>query len=372
MEPNPAPPPRRRRILTLDGGGIRGVFSVELLVRMEELLRRHTGNPRLVLADHFDLIAGTSTGAIIASYLSWGESASEVRKLYLREAGKIFVRAPFWRLGRGWFDERRLTRSLQEFFVEDDAARSPALLGTRRLRTLLLLVMRNATTGSAWPITNHPAARFNQRLHADGQPNRECNLDLPLWCLVRASAAAPFYFPPESIRLGDQRFDFIDGGITAYNNPALIAFLTATLSSYRIDWPVGTDRLHLVSVGTGQTRARINELLRKIVSFVSYAAVVPAGLMDSISREQDLMCRTLGQCLFGAPIDSEIGDLTDTDGAGKQFTYVRYNREFAPGEVVEIQRRFRGGLALDNLRLVDFLCEEGVRYAGNLRLEHLL
>jgi patatin-like phospholipase/acyl hydrolase len=53
--------------------------------------------------------------------------------------------------------------------------------------------------------------------------NSECNLDFPLWQLVRASAAAPVYFPPEEVMLGGKVHSFIDGGITAYNNAALIA-----------------------------------------------------------------------------------------------------------------------------------------------------
>jgi len=339
---------------------------------MEELLRDHTGRPGLVLADHFDLIAGTSTGGIIAAFLSWGESVGRIRELYLRESARMFVRASLWRLRLGLFDERNLTRFLQEFFVEDAGVGSPALLGSQKLRTLLLLVMRNATTGSAWPVTNNPSAHFNARRNPDGTPNDECNLDIPLWRLVRASAAAPFYFPPESLQLGKARFDFIDGGITAYNNPALIGFLTATLPSYRIGWPTGTDRLHVVSIGTGQTRARVNERLRWMLSILSYAALVPAGLMDSIAREQDLLCRVLGRCIFGAPVDSELGDMIGDSHVVKQFTYSRFNCDFGAAEVSEAERRCGGSFSLDNVRLIDFLREAGSEYAQQIRIEHLL
>ena len=84
---------RKKRILALDGGGIRGVFSIEILGRMEEMLRRHYGKPDMVLADHFDFIAGTSTGGIIGSFLSWGEPVESVRKLY-EDAGLRPVVAP--------------------------------------------------------------------------------------------------------------------------------------------------------------------------------------------------------------------------------------------------------------------------------------
>ena len=365
-------PKTRRRILALDGGGIRGVFTLEILARMEELLRQHTGRPDLVLADHFDLIAGTSTGAIIAAFLSWGEPVARVRELYLSESVRMFVRASWWKLRMGLFDERNLTDFLQRTFVEDD--QTPALLGTEKLKTLLLLVMRNASTGSAWPVSNNPAAAFNFRHHPDGQPNQECNLNLPLWRLVRASAAAPVYFPPETLQLGASCFEFIDGGITAYNNPALIAFLTATLPCYKIEWSAGTDRLHLVSVGTGQTRVRINERLRRYLSMLSFAFTVPAGLMDSISREQDLLCRALGECLFGADIDTEIGDLKKQSASlwQKAFTYARYNREFTALEIRDVEQKFGGRFSLDNIRLIQFLRESGRAYSGHVRLEHLL
>ena len=361
----------RRRILTLDGGGIRGVFSLEVLARMEALLRVEYGRPDLVLADHFDLIAGTSTGAIIAAFLSWGEPVARVQALYVEESARMFVRAPFWDLRAGLFESTRLSAALREFFVETQApgelTARPAELGTERLRTLLLLVMRNASTGSAWPITNNPHAKFNYPALPD------CNLRLPLWQIVRASTAAPVYFPAEHVRLGPTEFSFIDGAITAYNNPAAIAYLTATLPSYRIGWPTGTDRLHLVSIGTGQTRTRVNEALRRWWSLLSYAAIVPAGLMDSTAREQDLFCRSVGQCIFGAPIDSELGDLMGalTPPGEKRFTYVRYNHEFSREEVLAAEQQYGGRFDLANVRLIRFLQETGRRYAGEVRIEHL-
>jgi hypothetical protein len=356
----------RRRILALDGGGIRGVFTIEVLARMEQLLREHAGNPKLVLADHFDLIAGTSTGAIIATFLSWGEPVAAIRHRYLEEARRMFVRAPWWRMSAGWFSERNLSQWLREFLVEEDG--SAAMLGTARLRTLLLVVMRNATTGSAWPLTNNPRALYNRRVNEDGSAYPRCNLDIPLWQIVRASAAAPVYFPPERVRLGGRDIEFIDGGITAYNNPALIAYITATQPCYKIGWPAGADRLHLVSIGTGQTRALISERLRRILGIAGLGALVPRGLMDSISREQDMLCRVLGEMTFGAPLDREAAEIHGL----KQFTYARYNREFTAEEIKTAEQRFGGKFSLDNLRMSSFLREEGLRFASEVRIEHLV
>ena len=359
-----------RRILALDGGGIRGVFSIEILARMETLLREHTGNSGMVLADHFDFMAGTSTGAIIATFLSWGEPMERVRKLYHTESARIFARAPWWHLGAGMFESRQLTQWLKGFFVEDDG--TPARLGSRKLRTLLLMVMRNASTGSAWPLTNNPHAKYNDPAHPGS------NLHLPIWQLVRASTAAPVYFPPEIIELDEktrETYSFIDGGITAFNSPALIAFLTATLIPYNIQWPVGVDKIRLISIGTGRLKVRVNNRVRRWLSLLSYAAIVPAGLMDSIAMEQDLLCRVLGECQFGAPLDSEVSDLRGNLGGteAKRFAYIRYNHEFTSEEVQTAKKEFRGGFTLDNLRLIPFLARIGREYAEkNVSLDHLL
>jgi predicted acylesterase/phospholipase RssA len=151
----------KKRILALDGGGIRGVFTIEILGRMEQLLREHFGRPQMVLADHSDLIAGTSTGGIIGSFLSWGEPVDSVRKLYEENTGAMFCKAPWWKLRGGLFDAKNLSVFLREFFVETDGSLS--VMGTQRLKTIMLLVMRNASTGSAWPVTNHAGAKYNTR-----------------------------------------------------------------------------------------------------------------------------------------------------------------------------------------------------------------
>lgn len=363
----------KRRILSIDGGGIRGFFAIEVLARMEALLRAHHGKPSMVLADHFQLIAGTSTGAIIGAMLAWGETVDAVREMYRLRAAEMFKRAPLRQIHRAKYRHEALTAFLKDYFREDDGR--PATLGTAKLRTLVLIVFRNASRGSAWPVTNNPAAIFNRRTNADGSVHTECNLDLPLWQLVRGSTAAPWFFPPETVRLGSQEFLFVDGGITPYNNPALIAALTATLPCYRLEWPRGPDRLLVVSVGTGRTRTPLSGRLRALLQRLSLALLVPRGLMETISQQQDMLCRVLGDCKFGDAIDLEVGDLIGVSmppAPGKQFAYVRYNKLFTPEEVAGAEALF-GRFELDNLRLAEVLQEAGKAYAAeSVRLEHLL
>src|ERR1700730_10849697 len=92
-----------KRILSLDGGGLRVFFSLEVLEKIEAMVRQRLGRPDAVLADHFDLIAGTSTGAILGAFLAWGLSIAEIKILYRKMAIKVFrpYRNPLqWLLNR--------------------------------------------------------------------------------------------------------------------------------------------------------------------------------------------------------------------------------------------------------------------------------
>ncbi len=358
-----------KRLLALDGGGIRGIFSLEILARIESRLRQGSGNKDLILADYFDYIAGTSTGAIIATCLSWGMSVAEVQELYLTHAVEMFTPARFYRRFWNKFDAAGITNMLKLVFSEDGEGKVPATLGTTKLRTLLTLVMRNHSTGSPWPVSNNPAAKFND----PAQPG--CNLHLPLWQLVRASTAAPVYFPPETIDLGGKLQVFVDGGISPYNNPALLLYLMATLPCYNLGWETGVDKLLLVSVGTGRSRTGAGLLRGGQMNMLYNVGHIPAALMSSISVEQDVICRTIGLCTAGEEIDSEIGGLknpTPAELATRKFTYMRYDHIFTPEELDLAKHESKRGFALDNLQLIPSLQQIGARYAEeHVRSEHL-
>src|SRR6187431_1106664 len=85
-----------KRILALDGGGIRGALTLGYLKKIETILREKEGNPNLLLSDYFDLIGGTSTGSIIATALAIGKSVDEIVKLYMDLGGKIFGEKRDW------------------------------------------------------------------------------------------------------------------------------------------------------------------------------------------------------------------------------------------------------------------------------------
>src|ERR1035438_10124681 len=174
-----------KRILALDGGGVRGMISLQILARIEDLLRASTGNGALRLAEWFDFIGGTSTGAVIAACLALGLETREVLRFYQDAGPAMFHRSEL--VERLWYlyDQDPLAAKLREILGADTT------LGSERIQTLLMIMMRNATTDSAWPVSNNPRAVCNDPRRAN------CNLRLPLWQLVRASTAAPVYFPAE-------------------------------------------------------------------------------------------------------------------------------------------------------------------------------
>ena len=311
--------PGPKRLLALDGGGIRGLMSLEILAELEKQLSRELARPGLVLADYFDYIAGTSTGAIIAATLSLGMPVSKVQTFYLENGEAMFAKARLLKRFRYKYEDEQLAAKLREVFG------AATTFGSDTLRTLLLVVMRNVSTDSPWPLSNNPRAMFNL------PERKDCNLALPLWQIVRASTAAPVYFPPEVVRVGDQSFVFVDGGVTMYNNPAFILFLMATLEPYRLQWPVGEDKMLLVSVGTGAAPAANADLEPEELNLVYNASTIPSALMFGAANEQDMLCRVFGRCRHGAPIDMEMGDLIRSRGPvePRLFSYARYNIELS-------------------------------------------
>jgi hypothetical protein len=309
-------------MLALDGGGIRGVLSIEVLSAIEQQLRKEFVNERLVLADYFDYIAGTSTGAIIAAALAIGKSVDEVRSLYEGTARHVFVKRFLGRFKMvATYGRQPLEKALRDVFGMES-------LGSEVLKTMLMVVVRNVTTDSAWPVSSNIHARYNKR----GLP--DCNLDLPLWRLVRASTAAPTFFAPEVVPMpglkGTKRFVFADGGTTAYNNPAFLLYRMATEEAYwhaapGSAWKRGEDDLLLVSVGTGLSplegpdaaevdRPQLLDAIDTLRSFVYQTTV-----------DQDISCRMVGRCCYGGLLDSEIEKMMPTAPTKRDFSYVRYN-----------------------------------------------
>ena len=342
--------PGPKKLLALDGGGIRGVITLEVLVRLESLLAEQLeAGDDFVLGDYFDYIGGTSTGAVIAGGLATGLRVGQLLDLYVARGEEMFDKASLLRRYRYLYGSQRLRGLLQGILGKDTT------LGSDDLKTLLLMILRNATTDSPWPLSNNPHALFNDPNRADN------NLAIPLWQLVRASTAAPRYFPPEVVTVGEHDFVFVDGGLTMYNNPAFQLFLMATLDVYRLGWAATESDLLLVSVGTGVSPKANDHLQPGDMNLLFCANSVPAALMHAALMEQDLLCRVFGRCRHGAPIDREIGDLINGEGLLKNrlFSYVRYN--------AALTRRGLDDLGLNDVDPEDVQRLDSIKHIGDLR-----
>jgi len=213
----------RFQILSLDGGGIKGIFSAAVLAAIEEDLNTS-------VADHFDLIAGTSTGGIIALGLGLGLSARELVDFYLDEGPKIF---------RNWLGLGRLRRWTRSKF------RSGALEAAlrKRFKEKLLGDSSRRLVIPAYNLGENDVYIFRTAHHS----RLARDYKVPAWQVAMATSAAPTYFPcvrsVDSLRL-------VDGGVWA-NNPTLVAVIEAhaTLG-------VPLEHIRVFSLGTSDELAR--------------------------------------------------------------------------------------------------------------------
>lgn len=241
------------QILSLIGGGIRGAFVTSYLKELEAKL----GRP---IAECFDLIAGTSTGGIIAAGLASGRTAAEVHQFYVDHGASIFTeREPYkskgaWKLIYPWvnwifkkktggsldsaFRSRFCTHTLQAAF---DEGFGEDTLGDIRCTRLIM-----------------PAVNLTK-----GQPHvfRSCHLpkavhdrEIRIADAVIATTAAPTYFPHRQI--GENAF--VDGGVWAAD-PSMLAVAEAVrIQQFQKlldpDAPIVTNNIHLLSIGTGRAQ----------------------------------------------------------------------------------------------------------------------
>ncbi|SJM91526.1 Patatin [Crenothrix polyspora] len=366
----------QKKILACDGGGILGLMSVEILAKIEAELRVARKKPDLVLADYFDFVCGTSTGAIIAACISSGMSMDTIRTFYLQSGKQMFDKASLLKRLKYSYNDEPLAKLLKAA-LDKQLQETDATLGSNNLKTLLMMVMRNHTTDSPWPVSNNPYAKYNDRSRDD------CNLNLPLWQLVRASTAAPTFFPPEIVTLGNKKkydFIFVDGGVTTYNNPAYLAFQMATAKPYAVNWQTGADQMLIVSVGTGNAANARLDLKEGDLWLLDHAKNIPSALMNAATAGWDMTCRVLGKCRHGAIIDREIGDMVmpssdDSNFTGaKLFTYMRYDPDVSQSGLNALGLNDVDATKVQVMDSVDYITDiqrVGTRYASNhVDIEH--
>jgi hypothetical protein len=297
-----------KRILALDGGGVKGVLTLGMLEVLEAELRRRSGDPDLVLSDYFDLIGGTSTGAIIAAGLAVGKSAGALIGLYRDLGPKVFGKAR----GDGFlmgskYDSKALHAALWPTLDKKT-------LGSPLVKTGLALHAKRIDTGSPWVLTNNPKAPY---FDPPGLPAHEVpNKDYRIIDVVMASAAAPTFFDEVKIPMAYNKKDkpirfgyFVDGAVGGFNNPSVQLLMTALVPAYGFGWKPGADKLMMASFGTGSRRPEVEG--RKFAgqgpAFRGISAL-KAMIYDTQVQGIALM-QAMSESQRPWKINSEVGDL---------------------------------------------------------------
>ena len=241
--------PKRFRILCLDGGGIRGVIPAVWLAELEAELRKKKKDA--LLRDHFDLVAGTSTGAILACLVASGTPAADMPRLYEEFGREVFpgTASRLWSRARRLFsegpsapkyDDRGLERALRRRFGE-------ARFGELPMRTLVTAYDTLAREGVVM-----------KNFGGDGEPPGHYD-EVPVWEVAKSSCSAPTYFPAHVLTWRDVRMPLIDGGVVA-NNPTVCAVAEAV----RIQGGkparsrVKLEQFFVASLGTGELNRPIS------------------------------------------------------------------------------------------------------------------
>lgn len=205
------------KILSIDGGGIRGLYPATFLVNLQRALGTKP------IYEYFDLIVGTSTGGIIAIALSLNIHPEKIVSIY-KDKGKSVFKKEIFREGitRPKYSNKNLVKLLKEIYGEGTYIKDA--------KTALCLPSVNINTAS-------PKVFKTPR-----PPEIFADADLPCWKVAAATAAAPVFFPAVSVYEEDAH---VDGGLWA-NNPAMVGVTEARRIGYSLE------RIKLLSVGTGK------------------------------------------------------------------------------------------------------------------------
>jgi patatin-like phospholipase/acyl hydrolase len=227
----PWPKDQPFKILSLDGGGIRGIFSAGVVKAIADELPEKDA-----LRDYFDLIAGTSTGGIVAIALGLGVSPSRIFDLYDADGRKIFP--PFWARNFVFRLVRRVRTSLYNYRALETSLRrefGSSKLGDSSARLLIPSFVAPHAQVAVFKTDHHPDYKRDWQAAA--------------WEVARATSAAPTFF--EGHRHGGSYF--LDGGLFA-NNPVMLAIVEAMHA-----YDIRLEQIRVLSIGTGNRRPSLSQ-----------------------------------------------------------------------------------------------------------------
>ncbi len=241
------PADRDFRILSIDGGGIRGILPLAFLAGLESAHLRGGS-----VADYFDLIAGTSTGGIIALGLARGLTATEILDIYMRRGGEVFPDldpVSQWMLGKLQLVRNRCDTNALYRLIDD-------VVGDRQLwESSKRLCIPAAETRHFEPFIfktpHHPDYRLDWRE--------------PMAHVAKTTSAAPAHFRPVQAESGHE---FIDGGVWA-NNPIMIA-----VADVLACFDIRREQIKVLSLGCGREHYRMRWTRRALGGITTWASLM--------------------------------------------------------------------------------------------------
>lgn len=263
------------RILSIDGGGIRGIIPAKWLTKLEEEL----GSP---LHTHFDLVVGTSTGAMLAAGISAGIPAADLLNIYVESGCKIFP-------PRGGFNRSR-RNFVSDFFTP--IHRPEPLRETLKANFSLpgrLMIFGELKIDCM--IVTYDVLSRRPRVFCSWS---ESDQGLEVWSLCTASCSAPTYFPAHVINLDGVDFPLIDGGVVA-NNPSGLALAYAIKRRQKlglIDFETA-EEIFLVSMGTGNLTRPISVEEACKWGTAQWAMPILDVIFDGTSSADELVCEAI-------------------------------------------------------------------------------
>jgi uncharacterized protein len=260
------------KVLSIDGGGIRGVIPAMVLATIESL----TGKP---VAELFDLIAGTSTGGILALALAKPDprgraqySAADVVSLYEKHGRHIFHEPAFAKILSfgNLLDERYPSEGIEAVLDE--------YFGETPFSDALIDVL----------ITSYETERRFPFFFKSRSARRKAAYDFPMKAVARATSAAPTYFEPLKLATGGvhEYYSLIDGGVYA-NNPALCGYVET-----KTFYPELEDVL-IVSLGTGELTRPLRYEDARSWGLAGWAKRILDVVLDGVSSTVDYQLRQL-------------------------------------------------------------------------------
>ena len=253
--PLPWPADKEFRILSIDGGGIRGIYPATFLAGLEERYLEGAS-----VAQYFDLIAGTSTGGIIAVGLGAGLKAADLRDLYIRRGCEIFPPAKSGVMGVA----QRFFRSASRYIMYR--------YGRRALMKILCDTLGDRKFGGAMTRLCIPSfeGRYGEVyiFKTPHHPDFRKDGDEQMTRVAAATAAAPTFYRP----LEEGGYTFVDGGVWA-NNPVMIA-LVDVLSCFS----VSRDQVRILSLGCGDDPYVVSDMQKWLGGLFAWRDIAFASM----------------------------------------------------------------------------------------------